>query len=128
MAKRIINEDQNNNPSQTKAKKPNGVKKKQGVFKGLKQIDRKKILSQAVTVGLILVVGIGAMAGMGLLPHTDKRTGKKYSWFRKELPKTATNLWNPFASPPVPTAPSLSKEYIYAGDRMLAIEDYEQTP
>jgi len=74
-------------------------------------------------VSIILLVGIGAMAKNGWLPNTDPLSGKKTGWFGKELPKNASSSWNPLAAPlPTPT-PQLSKEYIYAGSRLLAVED-----
>src|SRR5688572_17708310 len=61
-------------------------------------------------IGLILLFGLGVMASNGWLPHTDG-TGKKTGWFGKELSKTATNSWNPFAQAPPPPTTQLSKEY-----------------
>ncbi len=52
-------------------------------------------------------------------------SGKKTGWFGRELPKHATSAWNPFP-PPNPT-PQLSKEYVYAGSRLLAVEDANAT-
>lgn len=75
------------------------------------------------TVVLLLLIGAGVMARNGWLPHTDGLTGKKFGWFGKELPKNAGSTWNPFAAPlPTPT-PQLATEYIYAGSRLLAVED-----
>ena len=72
---------------------------------------------------VVVLVTLGAMGRNGLLPHTDGLTGKKFGWFGKELPKNAGSTWNPFAAPlPTPT-PQLAKEYIYAGSRLLAVED-----
>lgn len=72
---------------------------------------------------VVLLAGIGVMARNGWLPNTDPLSGKKMGWFGKELPKNASSSWNPLAVPsPTPT-PQLSKEYIYAGSRLLAVED-----
>lgn len=72
---------------------------------------------------VLLLAAVGVMASNGWLPRTDALTGKKTGWFGKELPKNASSSWNPFAAPlPTPT-PQLSKEYIYAGSRLLAVED-----
>jgi hypothetical protein len=72
---------------------------------------------------LLFLVGLGVFAANGWLPRTDSVTGKKTGWFGTKLPENASSSWNPFA-PPLPTAtPQLSKEYIYAGSRLLAVED-----
>lgn len=68
-----------------------------------------------------LLVTIGVFAANDWFPKTDAFTGKKTGWFGKDLPKNATSAWNPIP-PPSPT-PQLSKEYIYAGQRLLAVED-----
>jgi hypothetical protein len=63
------------------------------------------------------------LAHNGWLPSTDPASGRKTGWFGRELPKNAASTWNPFAALlPTPT-PQLSKEYIYAGERLLAVED-----
>lgn len=72
---------------------------------------------------LLLMIGIGAFAKNGWFPATDAFTQKKTGWFGKELPNNASSIWNPFA-PPLPTAtPQLSKEYVHAGSRLLAVVD-----
>ena len=68
------------------------------------------------------------MAKNGWLPRTDPLSGKKTGWFGRVLsePGAATNgvnPWNPFAAPPSSPTPQLSKEYIYAGSRLLAVAD-----
>jgi hypothetical protein len=84
---------------------------------------RKKLLAGLAALAIIVLVGLGAFAKNGWLPTTDPLTGKKTGWFGKELPKNASSSWNPIA-PPLPTpTPQLSKSYIYAGSRLLAIED-----
>ena len=84
---------------------------------------RKRILIGGSIAAVVVLVTLGAMGRNGLLPHTDGMTGKKVGWFGKELPKNAGSTWNPFAAPlPTPT-PQLAKEYIYAGSRLLAVED-----
>jgi hypothetical protein len=80
---------------------------------------------KAAVCAFILLFGIGVFAKKGWLPHTDILTGKKTGWFGHELSKNATSTWNPFAtvfSSPTPT-PQLSKEYIYAGSKLLAVAD-----
>jgi len=70
-----------------------------------------------------LLIVIGVFGRNGWLPRTDAMTGEKFGWFGTKLPKNAGSTWNPLAAP-LPTAtPQLSKEYIYAGSRMLAVVD-----
>ena len=84
------------------------------------------VRSHLVLIGVIVVlplVGIGIFAKSGWLPSTDPLNGQRTGWFGKALPKNASSSWNPFAAPlPTPT-PQLSKEYVYAGSRMLAVVD-----
>lgn len=72
-----------------------------------------------------MLITVGVFAANDWFPKTDAFNGKKTGWFGKELPKNATSAWNPFP-PPSPT-PQLSKEYIYAGQRLLAVEDANAT-
>ncbi len=74
-------------------------------------------------VFLMLMLGLGVMASNGWLPNTDGLSGKKTGWFGKELAKNAASSWNPLAAPPPSATPQLSKEYVYAGSRLLAVED-----
>jgi hypothetical protein len=47
----------------------------------------------------------------------------KNGWFPAPLAKSASSSWNPLAAPlPTPT-PQLSREYVYAGSRLLAQVD-----
>ncbi len=71
----------------------------------------------------VLMLALGVFAKKGWLPHTDNLTGKKTGWFGTELPKSIPNTWNPFAEPPPSPTPQLSKEYIYAGSKLLAVAD-----
>ena len=88
---------------------------------------RTKLLAWTGALALVVLVTLGAFAKNGWLPSTDPFSGKKTGWFGKELPNTASSSWNPYAAPlPTPT-PQLSKEYIYAGSRMLAVEDANAT-
>ena len=91
--------------------------------KGLSGYVRKHWAKAAVCL-LILLLCIGVFAKKGWLPHTDNLTGKRTGWFGSDLPKNATTAWNPLAiSFTTPTPPQLSKEYIYAGSRLLAVAD-----
>lgn len=75
-----------------------------------------------VSVIVVLLV-TGVMARNGWFPSTDPVSGERTGWFGKKIAKNAPSSWNPFAMPsPTPT-PQLSKEYIYAGSRLLAVED-----
>lgn len=89
----------------------------------LKAIGRTRLLVYLTASVLLLLVTVGAFARNGWLPRTDAMTGDKFGWFGTKLPKNAGSTWNPLAAP-LPTAtPQLSKEYIYAGSRMLAVVD-----
>ena len=84
---------------------------------------RRKFIYGVSVCALVMLICFGVFAKNGWLPHTDALTGKKTGWFGTELPKNAGSTWNPLAAPlPTPT-PQLSKEYIYAGQRLLAVED-----
>ncbi|MEQ1923345.1 MAG: VCBS repeat-containing protein [Pyrinomonadaceae bacterium] len=84
---------------------------------------RKTLFKGLCVFAIGALVGLGVMAANGWLPRTDAVSGEKFGWFGKKLPKNAGSTWNPLAAP-LPTAtPQLSKEYIYAGSRLLAVED-----
>jgi len=76
----------------------------------------------AVLGALLSLLGIGVMAKNGWMPHTDGMTGKKTGWFGREL-RRMPQAAEPACSAPSSATPQLSKEYIYAGSRMLAVED-----
>jgi len=80
----------------------------------------KLITSICIFIG-VLILSLGVFAANNWLPRTDLLTGKRFGWFGRPLAKNAPSAWNPVPSP-TPT-PQLSKEYIYAGSRMLAVED-----
>lgn len=84
------------------------------------------LISHRIVIGVIglgLLLGLGVFAKNGWLPSTDPLSGKRTGWFGKELPKNAASSWNPLAMPSATPTPQLSKEYIYAGSRLLAVED-----
>lgn len=84
---------------------------------------RKKLLAWTGALVLIALITLGVFAKRGWLPHTDALTGKRTTWFGAPLAKNASSSWDPFAAPlPSPT-PQLAKEYVYAGSRLLAVED-----
>lgn len=80
---------------------------------------RKQIFSLLV----VLLITIGIFAKNEWFPSTDPLSGNKTGWFGQALAENASSSWNPFADPlPTPT-PQLSKEYLYAGSQLLAVED-----
>lgn len=84
---------------------------------------RKRLLVGACVIAVALMITAGVFAKNDWFPRTDAFNGQKYGWFGRKLPKNAASSWNPLAAP-LPTAtPQLSKEYIYAGSRLLAVED-----
>lgn len=88
---------------------------------------RKRVIVYFCAFALMLLIAIGAMGRNGWLPRTDAMTGEKFGWFGSKLPRNAGSTWNPLAaSSPTPT-PQLSKEFIYAGSRMLAVVDANAT-
>ena len=84
---------------------------------------RKRLVIGFIVLLLTALIALGVMAKNNWLPHTDPLTGKKTGWFGRELPNNASSSWNPFAVPSPSPPPQLSKEYIYAGSRLLAVED-----
>lgn len=94
-------------------------------------LNRKKpVLYSVAGILLLTLLALGVMGKQGWLPATDALSGKKTGWFGTELPQNAASSRNPLAAPaaaavaPLPSGtPQLSKEYIYAGSRMLAVED-----
>lgn len=97
-----------------------GDQKEKGFMSGFGRGERFAI------IGVCLLLVVGALgAGFGekifstLIPNNQSRKTNQSS----QNSSTLSSL-NPFASLPLPTpAPQLSKEYIYAGSRMLAVED-----
>ena len=82
---------------------------------------RRKFVYASSACALVVLIGLGVFAKNGWLPSDS--FGKKTGWFGKELPKNAGSMWNPLAAP-LPTAtPQLKTEYVYAGSRLLAVED-----
>lgn len=86
---------------------------------------RRKFLKIGGLTAAVFLITLGIFASNGWLPSTDPFSGKKTGWFARELPENTASAWNPFP-PPLPT-PQLSKEYIYAGSRLLAVEDANAT-
>jgi hypothetical protein len=77
-------------------------------------------------VGIIALVALGALgAGLKYLEDDARRQSADGSLKNADpTEQTLLNRINPFISPPPPLpTPQLSKEYIYAGGKMLAVED-----
>ena len=76
-------------------------------------------------VAFVLLFGLGVMARNGWLPGTvggrQSAVGGRQVSEPGEV-STGLNSWNPLAPPPPPTT-QLAKEYVYAGSRLLAVED-----
>ena len=84
--------------------------------------NRRGIWVTGVLLAVALVTA-GAFAKNGWFPSTDPFAGKRTGWFGQPVAKNAGSSWNPLAAPlPAPT-PQLSKEYIYAGSRLLSVVD-----
>lgn len=84
---------------------------------------RRRLFYYTAALALALFVTVGIFAKNGWFPSTDALSGKRTGWFGQPLAKNAPSSWNPLAPDPTPTPVSLSKEYIYAGSRLLAVED-----
>ena len=84
---------------------------------------RKKLVYGSGAFGLIVLIGIGVLASNGWFPTTDPVSGKRNGWFGKPIAKNAPSSWNPLAMPTASPTPQLAKEYVYAGSRLLAVED-----
>ena len=83
---------------------------------------RKKLFYCTTVLVFVLLVAAGIFAKNGWFPSTDALTGKRTGWFGRTIAKNAPSAWNPLP-PPSATPLPLSKEYIYAGSRLLAVED-----
>ena len=85
---------------------------------------RTKLIKVSGSVGIFLLLGLGVFGQMGWLPTTNPETGKRTGWFGSEVSRNSeSSNWNPFAETEPQTNLQLSKEYIYAGSRLLAIEE-----
>ena len=116
-----------------KAKESLGKKDSEGkksFWKGLGGIEKLGVF------GLCLLLAVGVL-GSGLGDSIinafagDDSTSKASANNRSSSNKSETSLLsklNPFAAEPMPSnTPQLSKEYIYAGSRLLAVEDANAT-
>ena len=86
---------------------------------------RKKLLYGFVALVFVVLIALGAFARNGWLPSTDAMSGKKTGWFgssgstlqraSSQMPPEGGTLNAPLPSP----TPQLSKEFLYAGNRLL---------
>ena len=83
----------------------------------------RKVVTVSIVVAFVVLITIGVFARNDWFPSSDGLTGRKTGWLGTPLPENAPSVWNPFAAPPPTPTPQLSKEYIYAGSRLLAVED-----
>jgi RHS repeat-associated protein len=83
---------------------------------------RSRLLTWSAAIILIGLIAVGVFAGNGWLPFVDGLTGAKTGWFGKPLPRNSGNVWNPINSM-LPTTAQLSKSYIYAGSKLVAVEE-----
>jgi len=74
----------------------------------------------ALIFALLIVAGI--FAKNGWFPSTDG-LGTKKGRFGRPQAKNVSSSWNPFASAPSPTPLPLSKSYVYAGSKLVAVQD-----
>jgi len=79
----------------------------------------------AIAVCLLLVIGaLGAGLGDKIVSTFSSKNSKQGTNQPAQNNGSYLSALNPFVEPPLPTTtPQLSKEYIYAGSRMLAVED-----
>ncbi|MCO6512693.1 MAG: VCBS repeat-containing protein [Aridibacter famidurans] len=85
---------------------------------------RRKIIYWIAGSAFLLLLVFGTFARNGWLPRTDPFSGERYGWFGVKFNEHATGShWNPLANPSPTPMPQLAKEHVYAGSRMVAIED-----
>ncbi len=93
--------------------------------------NRKKLIVSTSALVLVSLVALGAMAKNGWLPSTDPLTGQKTGWFgSKSSPPYEGGVaasrgrgGSLDPAPPPSATPQLSREYLYAGQKLLAVED-----
>ncbi len=109
------------NPAKTLTVK----QKDESMFSGLGRSERLA----AIGVCLLLVVGALGAAGVGGRigsVFSSLGSGQKVNQSQSGQTADSASMFsrlNPFAAPIVTATPQLSKEYIYAGSRMVAVED-----
>ena len=94
--------------------------KTESVLELVKKLTAKQKLTAAAMVGLLSIGTLGAMGELSGKEDTlVSRVGKAVGIIKPPPPAPI---------PPQSGTPQLSKEYIYAGSRMLATEDYGVAP
>ena len=84
----------------------------------------RRLFYYLLALVFVLLVTAGIFARNGWFPSTDPMSGKRTGWFGQTVAKNAPSSWNPLPMfTPTPTPLPLSKEYVYAGSRLLAVED-----
>ncbi|MFN0139498.1 MAG: FG-GAP repeat domain-containing protein [Pyrinomonadaceae bacterium] len=84
---------------------------------------RRKLNIGVSACAIVCLIGLGIMARNGWLPHTDTVTGKRTGWFGRNADTLVRSQGEALSNPLPSGTPQLSKEYIYAGSRLLAVED-----
>lgn len=87
----------------------------------IKPEKRKKLLYGLGMFAVVTLIVLGVFARNGWLPRTDSVTGRQTGWFGREL--SAASVTQPPTAPLPGGTPQLSKEYIYAGSRLIAVAD-----
>ncbi len=83
---------------------------------------RKQFLVGTAAFCIVSLIAVGVFASNGWFPATDALTGEQTGWFGRSADTLVRNESEARTSAPSAT-PQLSKEYIYAGSRLLAVED-----
>jgi hypothetical protein len=85
--------------------------------------EHSRLFTILLSIVLVFMITVGLFARNEWFPSVDNLTGEKRGWFGTRLSKQASSIWNPFAEPMPTTAPQPSKEYLYFGNDLLAVED-----
>ena len=80
---------------------------------------RPRLLDYICVFLIALTLVAGVFAKNGWFPQTDPMTGARTGWFGRNAGTLARNEGVARTNP----TPQLAKEYIYAGSRLLAVED-----
>jgi hypothetical protein len=84
---------------------------------------RKKLFVGAGVFALIALIGVGVFAENKWFPHTDG-FGNTTTWFGRNADTLVRNEGEARTTAALPSGtPQLKTEYIYAGSRLLAVED-----
>lgn len=92
------------------------------------KIKRKLLRKETLaTLGLVILLALGVMGATGAFSNISAVPKMFSSLVETGLKEENSNLLAESLNPPQ-AAPQLSKKYIYAGSRMLAVEDYGVAP